>query len=53
MAQLSIPKRTTFRHGNLPDALMEAALRRLESDGVASITVRELARDTGVVYARA
>ena len=48
MAQLSIPKRATFRHGNLPDALMEAALRRLESDGVTSITVRELARDTGV-----
>jgi len=48
MPQLAPPKRTTFRHGNLPDALMEAALRRLETDGVAAITVRELARDTGV-----
>src|SRR5262249_8948119 len=48
MAQLSPPKRTTFRHGNLPDPLMEAALRRLESDGMAAITGRELAPETGV-----
>ncbi len=42
------PKRTTFRHGNLPEALLGAALRRIETDGSDSITLRDLARDTGV-----
>jgi AcrR family transcriptional regulator len=42
------PKRSTFRHGNLPDALLTAALLRIESHGGDSITLRDLARDTGV-----
>jgi AcrR family transcriptional regulator len=40
--------RKTFRHGNLPEALINAALARLESGGVESISLRELARDAGV-----
>jgi AcrR family transcriptional regulator len=40
--------RDTFRHGNLPDALVAAALERLESGGVDAISLRELARDAGV-----
>jgi AcrR family transcriptional regulator len=42
------PKRSTFRHGNLPDALLNAALQRIETHGADSITLRDLARDTGV-----
>ena len=41
-------KRTTFRHGSLPDALLAAALLRIETHGADSITLRDLARDTGV-----
>ncbi len=40
--------RATFRHGNLPEALVAAALERLEKDGAASLSLRELARDVGV-----
>ena len=48
MANKSPPKRDTFRHGNLPEALVDAALLRLEAEGIESISLRELARDTGV-----
>jgi len=48
MARKAAPKRTTFRHGNLPDALIKAAIRRIEEHGGASITLRDLAHDTGV-----
>jgi len=41
-------KRATFRHGSLPDALLSAALLRIETQGADSITLRDLARDTGV-----
>jgi AcrR family transcriptional regulator len=41
-------KRTTFRHGSLPDALLTAALLRVATHGADSITLRDLARDTGV-----
>jgi AcrR family transcriptional regulator len=40
--------RTTFRHGNLPEALVKAALARLERDGVEALSLREIARDVGV-----
>src|ERR1700712_1365298 len=42
------PKRDTFRHGNLPAALVDAALERLEAEGVEAISLRDLARDAGV-----
>lgn len=48
MATRSPPKRDTFRHGNLPEALVAAALERLEAEGIESISLRELARDAGV-----
>jgi AcrR family transcriptional regulator len=41
-------KRKTFRHGNLPDALVAAALVRLEVEGADALSLRELARDVGV-----
>src|ERR1700710_2541632 len=42
------PKRDTFRHGNLPEALIDAALVRLEAEGIEAISLRDLARDAGV-----
>src|SRR6195256_6301679 len=48
MATKSPPKRDTFRHGNLPEALVNAALERLEAEGVESISLRDLARGAGV-----
>jgi AcrR family transcriptional regulator len=40
--------RKTFRHGNLVEALVEAAIGRLEADGAEALSLRELARDVGV-----
>jgi AcrR family transcriptional regulator len=40
--------RDTFRHGHLPDALVAAAIERLESGGIEALSLRELARDAGV-----
>lgn len=48
MATKPQPKRETFRHGNLPEALIEAAMVRLEADGEEAISLRDLARDAGV-----
>ena len=48
MAAKPPPKRATFRHGNLPEALINAALLRLEADGEESISLRDLAADAGV-----
>ena len=48
MARATPVKRTTFRHGSLPDALLTAALLRISVHGADSITLRDLARDTGV-----
>jgi AcrR family transcriptional regulator len=47
-ARASQPKRETFRHGNLPDALLEATLNRIAMHGASSIKLRDLAFDTGV-----
>jgi AcrR family transcriptional regulator len=40
--------RKTFRHGRLAEALVAAALKRLETEGVEALSLRELARDAGV-----
>jgi AcrR family transcriptional regulator len=40
--------RKTFRHGRLAQALVEAAVARLEADGVEALSLREIARDAGV-----
>jgi AcrR family transcriptional regulator len=41
-------KRKTFRHGHLAEALVEAAISRLETDGVDALSLRELAGQVGV-----
>jgi AcrR family transcriptional regulator len=51
--ELGVPEgwrqtRKTFRHGNLAEALIAAALVRLEADGTDALSLRELARDAGV-----
>ncbi len=48
MARSPSPARLTFRHGSLPEALLNAALLRIEIHGADSVTLRDLARDTGV-----
>ena len=48
MAAKPPTKRDTFRHGNLPEALVDATLDRLEAEGEESISLRELAGDAGV-----
>jgi len=48
MPPKSPPKRDTFRHGNLPEALVDAAMARLEAEGVEAISLRDLAGDAGV-----
>jgi AcrR family transcriptional regulator len=40
--------RDTFRHGNVPEALLTAALTRLQTQDVATLNLRELARDVGI-----
>lgn len=40
--------RETFRHGHLAEALIQAAIVRLESDGADALSLRELAHDAGV-----
>jgi AcrR family transcriptional regulator len=48
MAAKSPPKRATFRHGNLPNTLVDAAMARLERGGIDAISLRDLASDAGV-----
>jgi AcrR family transcriptional regulator len=40
-----------YHHGNLRDALLDAAERRLEDGDVAQLSMRELARSVGVSHA--
>jgi len=35
------PKRETFRHGNLPEALIDAAIERLEAEGIVGVQLVE------------
>ena len=37
-----------YHHGSLRDALLEAALQRLQADGVVKLSLRGLAADVGV-----
>ena len=39
--------RKTFRHGHLAQALVDAAVARLKTEGVEALSLRELARDAG------
>lgn len=40
--------KATYHHGSLRDALLKAALVRLQADGVAKLSLRALAADAGV-----
>ncbi|MFC8043189.1 TetR/AcrR family transcriptional regulator [Nocardia sp. NPDC057353] len=41
-------RRTTYHHGALRDALLAACLRLLESEGLAAVSLRRVAREAGV-----
>lgn len=46
------PKRPkTYHHGSLPEAMLEAAERILERDGIQGLTLRAAAREAGVSHA--
>jgi AcrR family transcriptional regulator len=48
MARSPARKRDTFHHGNVLEELIDAALRRIKTQGLDSITLRDLASDIGV-----
>lgn len=45
---LSSVKRTSYHHGDLRATLMEACLRLIESEGLAAVSLRRVAREAGV-----
>lgn len=45
------PQRTRYHHGNLPAALIEAAVELIEEQGLDGLTLREVARRVGVTHA--
>ena len=45
------PPRRPYHHGNLREALLEAAERAVEAAGAGSLTLRELSRGLGVSHA--
>ncbi|MFC9896782.1 TetR/AcrR family transcriptional regulator [Nocardia sp. NPDC127579] len=40
--------RTSYHHGALRDALIEACLRLIETEGIAAVSLRRVAREAGV-----
>src|SRR5271156_739268 len=40
--------KSTYHHGNLAPALVEAALKQVEQDGAAAVSLRDLAQSLGV-----
>ena len=44
-------KRGRYHHGNLPIALVKAALELVEESGSEALTLREVARRVGVTHA--
>lgn len=44
-------RRATYHHGNLPRALVDAALRLVETEGAEALTLRAAARKAGVSQA--
>jgi AcrR family transcriptional regulator len=44
------PKKDSYHHGDLRKTLMEASLRLIESDGVDALSLREVARTSGVTH---
>jgi AcrR family transcriptional regulator len=48
MTSSSTPPRSGYHHGNLVDALLQAAIALIEERGVEAVSVREAARRAGV-----
>lgn len=48
MTQQASPARAGYHHGNLVEALLEAAISLIEEKGVESLAVREVAKRAGV-----
>lgn len=48
MTSNSRPARASYHHGNLIEALLEAAIALIEENGVESLSVREVAKRAGV-----
>jgi AcrR family transcriptional regulator len=44
-------KKTTYHHGNLRDALVDAGLKILELEGLSALSLRRVAREAGVSQA--
>ncbi len=51
MSKLNKSKTGNYHHGNLREALIRTAMTILEEDGVEALTLRRVARDTGVSQA--
>lgn len=45
------PKQESYHHGNLKEALLDSAEKILEKEGVNNLTLRAVARETGVSHA--
>jgi AcrR family transcriptional regulator len=45
------PRKTSYHHGNLRSALLDAALELVREEGLSSISLREVARRAGVSHA--
>lgn len=43
-------EKSTYHHGNLRDALLDAAFELLDQDGVDGVTIRAVARSLGVAH---
>lgn len=50
---MAAAKKRAYHHGDLPRALIEAALEHIKRDGVEAFTLREAARAVGVTHAAA
>lgn len=48
MAKAKTPRRTSYHHGNLAEALIAATIEIIEERGVAHLSVREAAKRAGV-----
>lgn len=48
---MSKPGRATYHHGDLRQALVKSAIQLLDSEGVAGLTIRAMARGAGVSHA--
>lgn len=48
---MSKPQKTSYHHGRLREALLEAALEVVKEDGAVALSLREVARRAGVSHA--